>query len=316
MVTCELSRVVCCLRRRQHDMQHMQFTRMSEKLVKSHPPPLRKHCLVQTRDPVFLTAPLGCLLWTLPCLSTGPRLTVVFLTFSVLAQRGGGYAFLGLIWGSVMHRGAFLHPNLRQIDATLITVKPIALPLRRTGSVPVGIGTRSSDSAFPHMPMAFDRSTTLSSHTSEGRCSSNATHQRVRRDLADVELQHGLVLAALARDVDGLDAQVLGGLAADGGERQSPPAHADAQDAVRDALQLRLLVPGGLRRGVDGGVEADLKGRGQARDPKYRPLPPTTTHKAKHLGHSTHPHSLPPTPSPTDRTHTRPNGKQSELEIH
>ena len=35
MVTCELSHVVCCLRQRQHNMQHMQFTRMREKLVKS-----------------------------------------------------------------------------------------------------------------------------------------------------------------------------------------------------------------------------------------------------------------------------------------
>ena len=39
---------------------------------------------------VFPTALLGFLLWTLPSLSTGTRLTVVFLTFSVLAQGGGG----------------------------------------------------------------------------------------------------------------------------------------------------------------------------------------------------------------------------------
>ena len=35
MVTCGLPRVVCCWGRRQHNMQHMQFTRMREKLVKS-----------------------------------------------------------------------------------------------------------------------------------------------------------------------------------------------------------------------------------------------------------------------------------------
>ena len=35
MVTCELSRVWCCLRRCQHNMQHMQITGMKEKLVKS-----------------------------------------------------------------------------------------------------------------------------------------------------------------------------------------------------------------------------------------------------------------------------------------
>ena len=35
MVMCELSRVVCCLSGRQHNMQHMQFARMNEKLVKS-----------------------------------------------------------------------------------------------------------------------------------------------------------------------------------------------------------------------------------------------------------------------------------------
>ena len=35
MMTCDLSRVLCCLRRRQHNMQHMQWTRMREKLVKS-----------------------------------------------------------------------------------------------------------------------------------------------------------------------------------------------------------------------------------------------------------------------------------------
>ena len=34
MVTCELSRV-CWLKRRQHNMQHMQVTRRGEKLVKS-----------------------------------------------------------------------------------------------------------------------------------------------------------------------------------------------------------------------------------------------------------------------------------------
>ena len=38
MVTCERSRVLCCLRRCQHNMQHMQFTRMREKLAP--PPPL------------------------------------------------------------------------------------------------------------------------------------------------------------------------------------------------------------------------------------------------------------------------------------
>ena len=40
---------------------------------------------------VFLTALLGFLLWALPCLSTGTHLTVVFLNFSVLAQGGGGH---------------------------------------------------------------------------------------------------------------------------------------------------------------------------------------------------------------------------------
>ena len=35
MVTCELSRVQCCLRRCQHSMQHMQITREKGKLVKS-----------------------------------------------------------------------------------------------------------------------------------------------------------------------------------------------------------------------------------------------------------------------------------------
>ena len=35
MVTCGLSRVGCWLRRRQHNMQHMQITRVKEKLVKS-----------------------------------------------------------------------------------------------------------------------------------------------------------------------------------------------------------------------------------------------------------------------------------------
>ena len=35
MVTCELSRVCCWLARRQHNRQHMQFTRGKEKLVKS-----------------------------------------------------------------------------------------------------------------------------------------------------------------------------------------------------------------------------------------------------------------------------------------
>ena len=35
MVTCELSRVVCCLSQRQHNLQNMQFTRKREKLVKS-----------------------------------------------------------------------------------------------------------------------------------------------------------------------------------------------------------------------------------------------------------------------------------------
>ena len=32
MVTCELSRAVCCLRRREHNPKHMQFTREREKL--------------------------------------------------------------------------------------------------------------------------------------------------------------------------------------------------------------------------------------------------------------------------------------------
>ena len=35
MVMCELLRVLCCLGRRQHNRQHMQSTRMREKLVKS-----------------------------------------------------------------------------------------------------------------------------------------------------------------------------------------------------------------------------------------------------------------------------------------
>ena len=39
---------------------------------------------------LFPTALLGFLLWALPCVSNGTRLTVVFLTFSVLAQGGGG----------------------------------------------------------------------------------------------------------------------------------------------------------------------------------------------------------------------------------
>ena len=39
MVTCELSRVWCCLRRRQHNMRHMQITRVKEKLVKSRKRP-------------------------------------------------------------------------------------------------------------------------------------------------------------------------------------------------------------------------------------------------------------------------------------
>ena len=34
-MTCQLPRVVCCWNGRQHNRQHMQFTRMSEKLVKS-----------------------------------------------------------------------------------------------------------------------------------------------------------------------------------------------------------------------------------------------------------------------------------------
>ena len=34
MVTCELSRVVCCLSQRQHNPPNMQFTRKREKLVK------------------------------------------------------------------------------------------------------------------------------------------------------------------------------------------------------------------------------------------------------------------------------------------
>ena len=41
---------------------------------------------------------------------------------------------LGLNWGSVMHRGVFLPPSftqkLRTIDAVLITLKPVTLPLR------------------------------------------------------------------------------------------------------------------------------------------------------------------------------------------
>ena len=57
------------------------------------PPPLSKHVLVQARRPrltvVFLTVPLGFLLWALPCLSIGRHLTVVFLIFNVLAQGGG-----------------------------------------------------------------------------------------------------------------------------------------------------------------------------------------------------------------------------------
>ena len=52
MVMCELSRVVCSLRRRKHNMQHMQFTRMCEKLAKSlkmalgafHTPPPPSPC--------------------------------------------------------------------------------------------------------------------------------------------------------------------------------------------------------------------------------------------------------------------------------
>ena len=35
MVTCELSRVWCWLSRRQHNMQHVQITRVEEKLVKT-----------------------------------------------------------------------------------------------------------------------------------------------------------------------------------------------------------------------------------------------------------------------------------------
>ena len=35
MATCERSRVVCCLRQRQHNPQHMQFTRKREDVVKS-----------------------------------------------------------------------------------------------------------------------------------------------------------------------------------------------------------------------------------------------------------------------------------------
>ena len=39
MVTCELSRVWCCLRRYQHNMQHMQIKREKGKLVKSRKRP-------------------------------------------------------------------------------------------------------------------------------------------------------------------------------------------------------------------------------------------------------------------------------------
>ena len=39
MVTCKLSRVWCRLSRRQHNMQHLQFTRVEEKLVKSRKRP-------------------------------------------------------------------------------------------------------------------------------------------------------------------------------------------------------------------------------------------------------------------------------------
>ena len=34
----------------------------------------------------------------------------------------------------------FLHPKLREIDAVLITPKLLTLPLRRAGTVPVGVG--------------------------------------------------------------------------------------------------------------------------------------------------------------------------------
>ena len=40
---------------------------------------------------IFPAALLGYLLWALPCSSTRTHMTVVFLTFSVQAQGGGGY---------------------------------------------------------------------------------------------------------------------------------------------------------------------------------------------------------------------------------
>ena len=64
---------------------------------------------------VFLIAPSGFLLWALPCLSMGPCLTVVFLTFIVLAH--GGYFFpsfpgvpmvIGLSWAPLVARTSVL----------------------------------------------------------------------------------------------------------------------------------------------------------------------------------------------------------------
>ena len=58
------------------------------------PPPAQALPCLSTRTRptvVFPTALLSFLLWALPCRSTRTRLTVVFLTFSVLAQGGGGW---------------------------------------------------------------------------------------------------------------------------------------------------------------------------------------------------------------------------------
>ena len=56
-VTCELPRVVCWWARRQHNRQHMQFTRRKEKLVKSRkaaPGAFRKKVCEMQCDGTFL----------------------------------------------------------------------------------------------------------------------------------------------------------------------------------------------------------------------------------------------------------------------
>ena len=72
------------------------------------PPPCASTALSKHADPFdrrFPTAFLGFRLWALPCLSTGTRLTVVSLTFSIACARGRGGTFGDGAAGSVKTGG-------------------------------------------------------------------------------------------------------------------------------------------------------------------------------------------------------------------